>query len=94
VVSRERRLEVSTLIGRLEKWAADRDDLVAVAIVGSWARASAREDSDVDVVLLTDDASVFLDGDGWIAEFARAAELVRKADWGNCRAAPTPSLRP
>jgi predicted nucleotidyltransferase len=82
VVSHGRRLEVSAFIGRLEKWAADRDDVVAVAIVGSWAGDSAREDSDVDVVLLTDDVSVFLEADGWIAEFAPAAELIRKAEWG------------
>lgn len=82
MVSHGRRLEVGAFIGRLEKWATDRDDVVAVAIVGSWAGDSAREDSDVDVVLLTDDVSVFLEGDGWIAEFAPAAELVRKAEWG------------
>jgi uncharacterized protein len=62
-------------------WAAERDDIVAAAIVGSWARGAAREDSDVDLILLTEDVSIF-EGDGWIAELAPAAELARTAEWG------------
>jgi predicted nucleotidyltransferase len=79
VVSHERRREVSAFISGLQTWAAERDDVVAAAIVGSWARGAAREDSDVDVVLLTEDVSVF-ESDGWIAELAPAAELVRIAE--------------
>ena len=62
-------------------WAAKRDDIVAAATVGSWARGAAREDSDVDLILLTEDVTTF-EGDGWIAEFAPAAELARTAEWG------------
>jgi hypothetical protein len=62
-------------------WAAERDDIVAAAIVGSWARGAARKDSDVDLILLTEDVSIF-EGDGWIAELAPAAELARTAEWG------------
>ena len=81
MVSPERRREVSAFISGLQTWAAARDDVVAAAIVGSWARGAAREDSDVDVVLLTEDVSAF-EADGWIAELAPAAELVRTAEWG------------
>jgi predicted nucleotidyltransferase len=81
VVSPERRREVSAFISGLQRWAAERDDIVAAAIVGSWARGAAREDSDVDLILLTEDVSIF-EGDGWIAELAPAAELARTAEWG------------
>ena len=62
-------------------WAAERDDIVAAAIVGSWARGAAREDSDVDLILLAEDANIF-EGDGWIAQLAPAAERARTAEWG------------
>ena len=61
----------------MEEWAKTRDDLAAVALVGSWARGSARDDSDVDLVVLTE-----TDGDEWVPELAPGAQLIRGGDWG------------
>jgi len=58
-------------------WAAGRENVGAVALVGSWARGEAREDSDVDLVVLTDAEA----GD-WINELAPEAEVVRHGTWG------------
>ena len=48
-----------------------------MALVGSWARGSARDDSDVDLVVLIE-----TENDDWVAELAPGAELVRRRDWG------------
>jgi predicted nucleotidyltransferase len=80
-VSSERRGEVEWLLGRAAGWAATRDDIVAVALVGSWARGAAGPDSDIDVVVLTDDPAAYLERDDWVEELAPGARLVRTGDW-------------
>jgi predicted nucleotidyltransferase len=82
VASPERIQEVETFIANLRSWAAGRADVVAVAIVGSWARDGASEDSDIDVVLLTDNPSSYLEGNEWIAGLAPTADLLRTGEWG------------
>jgi predicted nucleotidyltransferase len=79
VVSTERRQEVDAFVGHLENWAAARADVVAAAIVGSWARGQERKDSDLDVVLLVAYPSAYLEADDWIAQLAPTAQLLRNA---------------
>ena len=82
MASQERIREVETFTTILQEWATERGDVVASAIVGSWARDAASEDSDVDVVLLTDNPSIYLEGKDWIAGPAPSAELLRTGEWG------------
>ncbi len=64
-------------------WAAQRDDVVGVAVVGSWARGTPRLDSDLDVVVLTEDKARYVGKDDWVRSlFGQGAEIVRTADWG------------
>jgi predicted nucleotidyltransferase len=74
--------EVDAFIAAVEEWAAARDDIVAVALVGSWARGGAGRDSDIDLVVLTDCPSAYLEHEDWIASLAPGAELLRTGDWG------------
>ena len=55
---------------------------VALALVGSWAAGRGRPDSDVDLVLLTDDPASLLRDDSWHRAFGEGAALVRTADFG------------
>jgi predicted nucleotidyltransferase len=82
VVSPERRHEVDAFITGVEKWAATRSDLAAVAVVGSWARGAERQDSDLDLVLLTQRPSVYVEGDERIQGLAPTATSLRTGDWG------------
>jgi hypothetical protein len=59
----------------------ERSDVVAVALVGSWARGSARPDSDVDLVVLTTEGARYLEHDDWIAGLG-AQRLVLTRSWG------------
>lgn len=56
----------------LSTWATDQDDVVGVALVGSHARGAARPDSDVDLVILTDDPRRYLENTAWIKRFGDA----------------------
>jgi uncharacterized protein len=76
-----REQEVEALIGTIRAWVRGRSDVLAAAMVGSWARGEARMDSDVDVVLLTEGAAAFIDSDGWARELG-AESIIRTQRWG------------
>ena len=52
-------------------WAAERDDVAAVVLVGSRARGDVPADrwSDLDLILLVDDPAEYTGDSGWIEEF-------------------------
>jgi predicted nucleotidyltransferase len=50
-------------------WASDRPDMQAIALVGSYARSAARDDSDIDLVILTNQPRNYLDNIEWTAQF-------------------------
>jgi hypothetical protein len=80
VISPERAAEIEHVIHRITRWAADRDDIVGLLLVGSCARNAARPDSDIDLVLLTRDTTRYPDS-AWADELA-IGELIRTRSWG------------
>ena len=81
MVTRERRTEVELLLARVDAWAARRPDVVAVALVGSWARGGPRMSSDVDLVVLTTDKEAYLRDESWMEELG-GTRIIRTQDWG------------
>ncbi|WBB67082.1 nucleotidyltransferase domain-containing protein [Micromonospora sp. WMMD812] len=82
MVTEQRSLEVRSVIETVARWATAQTDVGGVLVVGSWARGAARMDSDVDLVVLTDnprhaEAGVWADLLG--------GEVVRLAEWGPLR---------
>lgn len=76
------RHEVEALLSRATEWAAARKDVLALGLVGSWARGAGRPGSDVDLVLLTDEQLAYTEREDWIEALAPGATLVRTKDWG------------
>jgi predicted nucleotidyltransferase len=56
-------------------------DVVAIALVGSWARRDETPESDVDLVVLTDEPTAYTERDDWVDALAPGAVLVRTGDW-------------
>ena len=52
-------------------WVSVQPDVQGIALVGSYARGAAREDSDIDLVILTDQPQKYLDDLQWIERFGR-----------------------
>ena len=50
-------------------WASQQPDVQGVALVGSYARGAARDDSDIDLVILTEQPQTYLDDISWIERF-------------------------
>ena len=62
-------------------WASSQADVQGVALLGSYARAAARDDSDIDLVVLTDQPSRYLDDIQWIERFGKV-EKHQTEDYG------------
>ena len=81
MVTEERRIEVEKFLARVCAWSLQRPDVVAVALVGSWACGHPGMDSDVDLVVLTTDKPAYLRDESWVAELG-GASIIRTRDWG------------
>lgn len=56
--------------------------IVGIALLGSWARAAGRVDSDVDLIVLTAEPPALLDDRSWFTAFGKDAVLVGERDFG------------
>lgn len=59
-------IRADNFLAHLTGWAERREDVRALLLVGSFARGQARPDSDLDVILLTRDPTVFVNDTAWI----------------------------
>jgi len=60
--------KAQAIIGAVAAWARGRDDVRAVALVGSWARGKPQPASDIDLVLLSDRAGEYRRRRKWLSE--------------------------
>lgn len=72
------------LYAGLADWAEAEPRIAAVALVGSHARGAARPGSDVDLVVLCDDADAFVDDPRWLHRFGTPTRHARER-WGAVR---------
>lgn len=79
-ISPERAAEIEDVIARIARWAADRADVLGLLLVGSCARNAARPDSDIDLVLLTEEITRYADN-AWATEL-NLGKLIRVQSWG------------
>jgi uncharacterized protein len=77
----DRRTAVEALLERVTRWAAARQDVVALALVGSYARGADRPDSDIDLMVLTTEPARYVDQEDWIGALG-ADRLVMTQSWG------------
>ncbi|MER3552772.1 MAG: nucleotidyltransferase domain-containing protein [Meiothermus sp.] len=61
---------VEATLERIPVWAKARPDVRAIALVGSWARGTARPDSDMDLMLLVDEPELFRREMAWLEEIS------------------------
>ena len=76
-----RAAEVEHVLAAFADWAPMHDDVVAVGLVGSWARGAARPDSDVDVVVVSTTPEARVAAADWPAGLS-AATVLRRRRWG------------
>ena len=60
--------EANAIISAVSSWAMKRSDIRAMALVGSWARGDQNQESDIDLLLLSDCAHEYRDSQEWLTE--------------------------
>lgn len=74
-------MNVSAFLEAFNRWASSQTDVKAIALVGSYARDAAIEDSDVDLLILTTNVDKYINDRSWISLFGEDLEC-RVEDWG------------
>jgi predicted nucleotidyltransferase len=73
--------QVAQFLDEFTQWATTQADLLALALVGSYARNAATETSDVDLVLIAVDPKRYLENTDWVRRFG-AVEKQQVEDYG------------
>jgi predicted nucleotidyltransferase len=60
--------DVNAVMAVVADWAIERDDIGAMAMLGSWVRGNPRPDSDLDLLLLSDLAPDYQRCGMWLTE--------------------------
>jgi uncharacterized protein len=76
-----KRDQVKSLEANWRNWAEEDSAIHAVAIVGSYAKGTAREDSDIDLMIICDVPEYYLSNVDWSTRFGKIQKAERE-DWG------------
>jgi len=60
---------IRDFLNKFVSWASTQEDMQAIALIGSYARGAARDDSDIDLVLLTDEPQKYVEDLKWLERF-------------------------
>ena len=63
--------QVNRFLQIITKWASSQIDIQVVALVGSYARGTANESSDIDLVIITDKPRKYLEHTQWVTHFGK-----------------------
>jgi predicted nucleotidyltransferase len=74
-------MPVEPFLTALRQWVETQEEIAGALLVGSHARGQAREDSDVDVVLLARAPARYLAERAWVGRFGPVARVAEE-DWG------------
>jgi hypothetical protein len=78
-----RQLEFDEVVESSVGWATAQPAILALALVGSWARHEATMASDIDLVVLTHDMEPYVGHSDWIRDATgRHGRIVRSKAWG------------
>lgn len=72
---------IKDFITAFTSWASTQPDILAVALVGSYAREAAKEDSDIDLVVLANDPRRYVEDTDWLKRFG-SIEKQQTEDYG------------
>jgi len=69
------------LFNQINAWSESQSNIIAIALVGSYARGEATESSDVDLLIITSSPEAMINNPAWIENFGRPNK-VNFEDWG------------
>lgn len=73
--------EIDNFLEKVRKWADLQNDIKAILLVGSYARGQADNDSDIDLILLTNEPDKYLNDQSFLSAFGNVSK-IKKEFWG------------
>src|SRR5260370_34356130 len=77
-------VKVTSFLEAFDSWARAQPDIEAAALVGSHARNTATEESDVDLMILTAMVARYFENQSWISGFGDVGEC-KVEKWGRVK---------
>jgi uncharacterized protein len=74
-------VEVASFLEAFGRWVSAQPDIEGVALVGSYARDAANEESDVDLMILTTEVEKYFQNQSWTLQFGEV-ERCKVESWG------------
>jgi len=65
---------INKFFQNVTRWSAAQVDILALALVGSHARGTASDTSDIDLVFITLDPQIYLNNFDWVEQFGKIAK--------------------
>ena len=81
-------MKVRSFLEEFAFWATQQPDIEAVALVGSHARNTATEKSDVDLIILTTRVARYFENRSWMSQFGEVRECEVE-NWGRVKSLRT-----
>lgn len=75
-------MKVKAFLEKFAGWVRTQPEIEAAALVGSYARDAANEQSDVDLIILTNQPARYLGDPSWSSVFGEVADYEVES-WGN-----------
>ena len=73
--------EINGFLEKVRKWAAPQSNIKVILLVGSYARGQAHDESDIDLVMLTDEPEKDLQVPSFAGTFG-SIDRIEKEYWG------------
>src|SRR5262245_49536081 len=74
-------MKIAAFLETFISWATAQPDIEGVALVGSYARATSTEDSDIDLMILTPEPAQYLEHTAWLSSFGEVKQTTNET-WG------------
>jgi predicted nucleotidyltransferase len=72
---------IDELVSNILAWAKEQKDVEAIGYVGSWARGTAKDDSDLDLMIISNEPDRYFKDDNWMSCFG-VVKKIKNEDWG------------
>jgi len=76
---------IKVILGQVKNWAQKRSEILALALVGSYARGEATLESDIDLMVIASDTEVFRQNYDWMYQINWESVSYKIQKWNDAQ---------
>lgn len=74
-------MDISNFLREVKQYGENSNNIVSIVLVGSYARGEERSDSDIDLVIITENPDELIDAEMFASRFGKTVK-IEKEYWG------------